>query len=46
MTKITVTTDFGIPSSRLFASEAEARAYGEYCIRELGCTKYVITRPL
>lgn len=39
---ITVTTDGGIPSGRDYASEADARAYGDMCLGELGCIHYRI----
>ncbi len=39
---LTVWTDFGIPSFKLFDDRAAAVAYGEMCIRELGCARYKI----
>jgi len=39
---LTVFTDFGIPSSRLFDSYKAAESYGRYCQEELGCSFYAI----
>jgi hypothetical protein len=42
--RCTVWTDFGVPKSRFFPTLAEAQAYGEYCLEDLGCWRYEIRR--
>jgi hypothetical protein len=43
MFKLTIWTDFEVPSSDLFLSEEAARYKGEHALRELGCSRYTIT---
>lgn len=48
MFKCTVWTDFDVPSSNLFLTEASARAHGEQAVQNLGCARYTIApdRPI
>jgi hypothetical protein len=46
MFKLVVWTDFGVPSAKYFDTDVAARAYGDYCLRELGCARYTVSDQL
>jgi hypothetical protein len=43
MFKLTIWTDFGVPSSDRYVTERAAHLKGEFALRELGCARYEIT---